>query len=146
MSTQSAASEFDKQAADFLAKYGITVSIRRKDPHGPGPAPEWATNGIRGIAYKVTLRAEGRKPVSFDYWGSKHDMDRGVPASEYDVLACISGELHCPEKFEEWCSEFGEDEDSCRAYANWERGLKHSRKLQAFFPEGQEREDLSEIQ
>ncbi len=140
-------SEYDQQANDFLARFGISLAITRKDPFGPGPAPAWAEEGQpRGIAYNVCIAKEGRAAVCFDFWGSKNDMDRGEDPTAYDVLACISRDIHCPESFEEFCADYGFDEDSRKAYATWERCRDFGIELRAFFPDGPERGALCEIQ
>jgi len=64
--------------------------------------------------------------------------------SEYDVLACISGDIHCPESFLDYCSEYGEDADSRKAYATFQKVSRFSKKLRAFLTEA-EAEQLSEI-
>ena len=139
-------STYDQQANDFLARFGISLAITRKDPFGPGPAPAWAEDGSpRGIAYNVCIAKEGRAAVSFDYWGSKNDMDKGNEPTAYDVLACLSGDIYCAETFGEFCSDYGYDEDSRKAFATWERCAEFGRELRAFFPEGEEREALCEI-
>lgn len=143
--------EYDKQAADFLARFGVTFEIRRADPHGPGFAPAWAEPGdMRGNQYKVTL-ARTRDglpsgiPVEFDFWGSINDRKQGVDPGAYSVLACISGEINCPEKFEDFCAEYGYDEDSRKAFAMFEGCRDFGIKLREFFPTEEEREALQEI-
>lgn len=137
-------SQYDQQALDFCTRYGIKVSIVRADPHGPGCTPAW--EGPHGNQYKVTLSAKHREPVTFDFWGSLNDQQKGEDPSAYDVLACVSGDVNCPETFEYFCAEYGYDEDSRKAFATFERCHDFARKLRDFFPEGEERDALCEIQ
>ena len=65
--------------------------------------------------------------------------------SAYDVLSCISGDARCPQRFSEFCSEYGYDEDSRKAYATWERCLGLAEELRRFF-NAKEIEALQEIQ
>lgn len=138
--------EYTAQALAFLTTYGITCDIRRTDPLGPGHAPQWAEGGEHGNQYKVTLSGDGRESITFDFWGSINDRKAGEDPSEYSILSCISGDIHCPESFEDFCSEYGYDEDSRKAYAMWERCAEFGRTLRGFFRDGEEMEALSEIQ
>jgi hypothetical protein len=141
-----ASNEYTAQALALLAAYGITCDIHRADPHGPGHAPQWAEGEEHGNQYKITLSGEGRNPVTFDFWGSINDRKKGEDPTEYDILACVSGDINCPDTFEDFCSEYGYDEDSRKAYATWDRCRNFAEKLQGFFCEGEERDSLAEIQ
>jgi hypothetical protein len=138
--------EYDQQAASFLNRYGITCNIRRADPHGPGYAPQWAEAGEpHGNQYRVTLTGNGRGKLSFDFWGSIRDRELGEDPTPYDVLACVSADIYCPDSFPEFCSDYGYDEDSRRAFATWERCNEFGRELREFFREPAMQEDLAEI-
>lgn len=135
--------QYDAQATLFLAATGVSLAIRRADPHGPGYAPQWVDGREHGNQYKVTLSRDG-KEVSFDFWGSINDRKNGVDPSEYDVLACISCDVNCPESFEDFCAEYGYDEDSRKAFATFERCAEFARQLRDFFTKD-EQTALSEI-
>lgn len=155
MNTQTI-SEYDQQARDFL----LTNCMAIKQEKGSKQSP-WAKECPSGHHYRVTIyrKDQYRKGamvpdteandnpsgrVSFDFWGSVNDRKNGVDPSAYDVLSCISGDVHCPLTFEDYCSEYGADEDSRKAEATFKRCLAFSKKLQAFFTEG-ELEELAEI-
>ena len=133
---------YDKQASDFLAKYGMVCMTCRDENQS---APDWAEkNENYGVKCCVTLEAKDRKVV-FPFWGCVADKQTGKLPSLYSILACISGDCNCPETFDDFCSEYGYDTDSRRAYATWERCLAFSKELRAFFTE-EEIEALQEIQ
>lgn len=65
--------------------------------------------------------------------------------SAYDVLACISSDIHCEESFADFCSDFGYETDSIKAKQTHGRCLAFSKRLRAFFTPS-ELEQLAEIQ
>lgn len=65
--------------------------------------------------------------------------------SAYDVLACISSDVNCPDSFEDYCSEFGESVDSIRALQTFRRCSRFSSRLKQFFTD-EEITALQEIQ
>jgi hypothetical protein len=164
--------DYQKQATDFLEKFGITFRVSEYG-QDMQTAPEWAADGNsgsheypHGIRYRVVLERNGRaKQLAFDFWGSIADRkaievarrtDRHVSADDrrkahdakvtaYDVLACISGDVNTPETFDDFCGEYGYDVDSRKAYATWERCAKFAAELRAFFSTTEERDALAEI-
>lgn len=151
-SAPAAVSSYEQNALDFLVKHGITFrAVLAKVQK----APKWADDGSEhGLQYRVTLSRKTRpggvnavhvSPLSFPFWDSVSAKENGETPSAYDVLACISGDVHCPETFEDFCAEYGYDEDSRAAHATFKRCAALARKLRAFFSE-KEIEGLSEIQ
>lgn len=77
---------------------------------------------------------------------AKNDLARlkaKVVPNEYDVLACL--EKYDPGTFEDFCSEFGYDEDSKTAERIYIAVIKEYKDLTKIFTEEQ-MEELSEIQ
>jgi len=165
--------DYQKQAADFCERFGVTIKATRY-PDAMQDGPEWATDdkpigkfGFKhGLRYRIVLSRKGKADVSFDYWGSIADREAlakrnawgGLTAAEaqaeakakrepspYSVLACISGDIHCPETFEDFCAEYGYDEDSRKAEATFRRVFEFAKELRAFFATDEEREALAEI-
>lgn len=64
--------------------------------------------------------------------------------SPYDILACLSGDVHCPETFKDFCGEFGYEQDSIKALQTFKRASSFSKRLRAFFT-ADEIEALQEI-
>ena len=149
--------DYEKQAQDFLTKHGIkfraTLSDSKVAPWTP--ISDRLNGNTTPHHYRVTLSRQpfyylkGTKPqqsrLAFDFWGSIADAKKGKHPSAYDVLACISGDVHCAETFADFCSEFGEDEDSIKALQTFRRCSAFAKRLRAFFT-AQEIDDLSEIQ
>jgi len=99
---------YKQQAADFLTKYGITFSAKLANTK----TPDWKDDSRPVNHFVVTLK-QGKKRVSFDFFDSINNYEKGVKElSCYSVLSCCSSEIHCPETFKEFCNEFGYDEDS----------------------------------
>jgi hypothetical protein len=143
-------SEYTKQANDFLTKHQLEFTA---EPAGSMPPPwheppTFRTKYPHGLRYAITIKRVGRghcSPISFDFWGSINDREKKKQPTAYDVLACISSDVNCPETFEDFCSEYGYDEDSRKAFAQFETCAEFGKKLRAFFTED-EREELAEIQ
>jgi len=155
-----AKTEYDLKAEAFLKKHGLSIEAVRAVPNECPPFdPEKCGKGehIHGDKFWITI--ERHIPPSeittleFPFWDSLQDKqkrDAGHPygakrkPTAYDVLSCISNETECPLTFEEFCNEFGYDEDSRRAYATFERVREFALRAQRFFTE-EERGDLWQI-
>jgi len=141
--------QYDQQAADFLAKYGITFSFKLANTK----TPDWK-NDSRPVNHFIATLKRGKTRVSFDFFDSINNYEKGVKELRaYDVLTCCSSEIHCPDTYEEFCSEFGydaynvntgkRDKNNSKIFLECK---KLSTKLQKFFDSEEIRDDLSEIQ
>ena len=111
--------EYQQQAADFLAKHGITFSFKLEDKK----LPPWRESEVRQNNHFIVTLKRGDKKISFDFFGSQKDyMDGNDEIDAYTVLACCRNaeKLH-------------------KAY------LKQSQKLQSFFDGEEMVENLMEI-
>lgn len=63
--------------------------------------------------------------------------------TSYNILTCL--EKYEPESFENWCSQFGYDEDSRKAYSTWETCCEQYEALAEMFTD-EEMDLLREIQ
>ena len=134
--------DYNKQAADFLAKYGITFSFKLANKK----LPTWAESKERQNNHFTVTFKRGDKKLSFDFFGSQNDYRNGKQEIDaYSVLACCSSDYYCPETVEDFCGEFGYDEDSRKAEKLHKACLKQSKKLQAFFSGEEMVENLMEI-
>lgn len=140
----SEASQYDKQAADFLTKNGVKIRITLSD----SKTLAWSEDGKHGHHYRVTLSKSGKsKPypakmgigarLTFDFWDSISAMEKGEDPSAYDVLACISSDSYCADSFADFCSEMGESEDSIKALQTFRRCSAFAKRLRAFFSESE---------
>lgn len=157
MSTIETQSEYDIQAETLLSSHGLKFRATLSDTK----TPAWKKEGEKtGHHYRVTLSKSARIPefatktgtikdkgarLTFDFWGSINDAKNGKHPTPYGVLACISGDVHCPETFADFCAEYGYETDSIQALQTFRRCSAFAKRLRAFFTEA-ELEALSEIQ
>ena len=138
----------DHEAQAFLDRHGIAFKAVFADSTCPPWSGKKSCDHIHGDRYTITL-VKGADPgaprLTFDFWNSKNDKKAGKQPTPYDVLASISGDYHCPDTFEEFCSEYGYDEDSRSAEATFKRCRDLSGRLRSFFTE-QQAQELQEIQ
>jgi len=137
---------YQEQAQAFLDRFGIQFQATELG----NIAPPWADKGQpHGLKYKVTLsrgdKGVNYQEVSFPFWNSQKAKEEGEEPTPYDVLACVSSDIYCPDTFEEFCSEYGYDTDSRKAEATFKRCNEFAQKLRGFFASEEEREALSEI-
>ena len=143
--------QYDTQAEQFLASNGIKFRATLSDTK----TPAWSDNDKHRHHYRVTLYSvcapdrgnHDTRRIVFDFWSSIADAEKGIKTVRpYDVLACISGEVHSPETFADWCSKYdGDSADSIKALQAFRRCSAFAKRLRAFFTEA-ELEQLAEIQ
>lgn len=121
------------QSEEFLQRNGIACRITLADSK---PAP-WEPAGHH---YRVTLSAKGRR-MTFDYWDSAHNAAENKRPTVGAIVSCVSADLCTPTTFEDFCSEYGENEDSRKALQTFRRAARFADRLRAFFTE-KEREEL----
>jgi hypothetical protein len=143
-----AQNQYTEQANQFLTRNGIKFRATLSD----SKTPAWKAGGEKsGHHYRVTLSSNHvtgpnhARRITFDFWGSIADAEKGqTEVSTYDVLACISGDVNCPDTFKDFCAEYGDNEDSIKALQTFRRCNSFSKRLRAFFTQA-EIEQLSEI-
>lgn len=143
--------EYDKQAEEFLKRNKLQMTITQV----PYTAPVWEDDKNLGRRNKYSVEIHRplkleynplwKQRIRFAFWGSNHDAIKGKHPSSYDVLACISGDVYCPDTFEEFCSEYGYDGDSRKAEKTFRCANAFAKKLRSFFSE-EEITELQEIQ
>jgi hypothetical protein len=89
------------------------------------------------------VRDGGRFSLQFGQSIKESTGGGGNPPTEYDVLTCLT--KYDPETFENFCSEFGYDEDSRKAEKTYKAVVKEWEKVSRFFT-SEELEILQEIQ
>lgn len=130
-------SEYETQAQRVAREMGLTVKAAYKGDK----CPQWCDGKHQhGDRYRVTLfNGASHRSLSFDFWNSLMDVQRGDRPSYYDILSCVSSEATSPTDPDEVVAEFGEMKPSQAI-----RIAKWAAKLQAFFTEA-EIDALSEI-
>ncbi len=152
--------DYQQQALSFLSRNGLKLRITLSN----SKVAPWDDGKGERNHYRVSIWREDRKadalyrePIDnfpqpmrsarlvFDYFGSINDAATGRQPSEYDVLACLSSDLHCDESLSDFCANMGYSEDSIKAKQTFTRCKRFSERLQGFFTQ-KEQEELSEIQ
>lgn len=118
------------RAKAWLVERGLKMRITLSDTK---PSP-WETAGHH---YRVTITREQEKGarVVFDWWGSQDMAEKHTDPQPYDILACISSDITCPDTFDEFCSEYGDSHDSIKAIQTFKRASRFTARLKAFFTE-----------
>jgi len=130
-------SEYIKQAESFLEKTGSKLEIEylKNDFHFEGDKSK------RDI-YRCTL-SRGARSYTFNFGQSIADSQKGEKPTSYDILACL--QTYPVYTFEDFCSEFGYDNDSIKALKVYEAVKDEYNNLCRLYTD-QELELLSEIQ
>ena len=114
----------------FIADNRITATAVR---HYDNPWMSDATDGMHH--WRVTLKC-GRKRLTVPFsQGSAHTKEP-IAADVLDCMASDAAGYENARSFEEWCSEYGYDEDSRRAEKTYKAVEQSSAKLSKFL--GQE--------
>jgi hypothetical protein len=127
--------DYQKQAEDFIAKVGATMKVDylKNDYHFDG---DKETRDI----YRIMLKREGRR-YSFNFGQSIVNSRTNTAPTAYDVLACLT--TYDPGTFENFCSDFGYDEDSRKAEKVYKAVCKEWAGVERLF--GDVIEELAEI-
>lgn len=136
--------EYHKQAEDFLAKHGIAFSACCT-----GDEQSRALPTRRNYVYCATFERFDEKTqrmvsVSFDFHRSVADYEsnkKRLPA--YDVVSSLT--KYNPGMFSDFCSDYGYDEDSRKAFTAYGEVCAEWRKVSSFFSAA-EIEEMQEIQ
>jgi hypothetical protein len=143
---------YNKQADDFLQKVGATIEIKLL-----GHFRYFDGDKESRDVYEITIKRGDRKPWVFSFGqsiaNSKPSIDKKrekwadndgrmissmlakkefpyKPPTAYDVLACIT--KHDPGIFEDFCGDYGYDEDSRKAekmYFDVQREAKECKRV-----------------
>jgi hypothetical protein len=124
--------DYETNAIAFLRKWGIRFKVEFVDESCPPFCDDKDGRHIHGHKHKVTMTRNGRR-IQFHFWNSFNDAQMRKEPSVYDVLACASSDLHCPQTFEDFCAEYGYDEDSRQAEKTFKLCLAQSERLNRIF-------------
>jgi hypothetical protein len=144
MSTTTTQTDYELQAKEFLSRWGIEFKVTATDS---GKCPLFCDGKhIHGDEHRVILsRAMTGKRLEFPFWNSLNDSQTRKLPTAYDVLACCGSDLSCPDTFEEFCAEYGYDQDSRKASATFKVCSAFGAKLRAFFDSEEMQTDLQTI-
>jgi hypothetical protein len=141
---------YENKARRIARLVGIIVSAKYADPQ---KCPPWEgreersryssrdCGRIHGDLYYATIRREHdeRASITFDFWNSQSDSDKGGAPGYYNILASVSSDAQGPTTADEVYAEYGDMKPS-----QAEAVAAFARRLQRFFTEA-EREALAEI-
>jgi len=100
--------DYIKHATDFMTKMGATMETKLL-----GNMPYFDDDKEARDVYQITLKRDGNA-YSFRFGQSiVHSRPNGQKPTAYDILAGV--QKNDPGTFEDFCSDFGYDEDSRKA-------------------------------
>lgn len=123
-------SEYNKMANDFLK----STKTRMKVSYEGVSFPDWDDNEAHDI-YKVTFYRDGRQ-ATFRFYDSINNTkansttdaeEREEQFEAYDILACLT--KYDTGTFDEFCREFGYNNDSISAIRTYNNCKKEYRKV-----------------
>ena len=129
--------KYEKQAIEFLRNAKATMEIKYK---GKAINPDWKDDTERNY-YSFEIRTQ-KGTMSGTFWDSIHNTQRNNKPTEYDILACLT--KYDPGTFEEFCSDYGYDEDSRTAEKIYIAVVREYKQLERIFTTEQ-LEELAEI-
>lgn len=126
---------YQKQANDFAKKHGIKLSFIG--------SPEYKTYFNEDKQFRFVFKCKlsrGKKSFTFDFGQSTAEKDK--EPTMYDILVCLT--KSDVGDFEDFCSEFGYDNDSRNAEKTYKAVVKEFKNVDNLF--GDILEELQEIQ
>lgn len=130
-------SEYTEKAENFLKRHQLKFRATYLE-YGPYFLGESESRNI----YRLTVSGKGRGRYSTRFGQSINDSLANVKPTAYDLLCCLT--KYDPGTFDDFCSEYGYDEDSRSALKIYKLVLTDWRKVQKFFTDT-ELEELQEI-
>lgn len=138
MKNKNTLSEYEIQAEEFLKKCGATLRFRFI---ARVSNPDWGDN-LTHNCYGVTITTPLGK-MKGKFWDSYSNTQKGNRPRAYDFLACMDP-FATIDSFEDFCREYGYDEDSRRAEKTYRSVKREVANLRRIFTEEQ-LEELSTI-
>ena len=127
--------DYNKQAIDFLnaTSTSFDVVFKKHDFYFPDDKEQ------RDI-FRIILK---NKLHTYRFNFGQSIANTGITPKPYDVLACLTN--YDPGTFENFCSDFGYDADSRKAYKTYKAVMKEWKNIELLFTPDQI-EKLQEIQ
>ena len=125
--------EYENQASDFAKKYGVKILVLGKEYK-----KHFADDKQKRWVFKLRL-TRNKKRYTFEFGQSIAEGE--MPPTMYDVLSCLQkNEIGT---FQDFCSDFGYNDDSIRAYKTYKALLKEYNAVNRLF--GDVLDELQEI-
>ena len=125
--------EYEKQANDFAKKYGVKIAVLNKEYK-----KHFSYDDQKRWVFKLRL-TRNKKQYTFEFGQSIAEGE--MPPTIYDVLSCL--QKYEIGTFQDFCSEFGYNDDSIRAYKTYKAVLKEYNAVNRLF--GDVLDELQEI-
>jgi len=132
-------SEYELRANRFLRITGSKLKIEylRNGHH-------FADDKVNRDIYRCELTNKDGEHYTFDFGQSIDGTQKKVKPSNYDVLSCLT--KYNPESFENFCAEFGYDEDSIKAKNIYDKVQEEYNNLERLYGRDDELEMLREVE
>jgi hypothetical protein len=128
--------EETKKAILFAKKYGVKLTVVGE----PEYKRYFSDDKEQRFVFKLRLTRDGRK---YTFKFGQSIASGSEEPTLYDVLACLT--KYDPEHFENFCSEYGYDTDSRKAYKTYLAVCREYEAVKRLFPEDEVISELSEI-
>lgn len=125
---------YTAQAEQFATKYGIKLEVLSEEYR-----PYFPSDKESRSVFKMKL-TRNKKYYTFNFGQSI--VNAGQEPTMYDVLTCLT--KYDPESFEDFCGNFGYDEDSRTAERTYKAVVKEYKAVERLFSDILE--ELQEIQ
>ncbi len=143
--------EYDKQAQDFCEKNNVFIkkSFAEEGVKFPNEREDkndvLAPRGHRHDMYRIIISRNGKR-ISLKFYQSisesrGNDHCNYKKPSDYSILACL--QKSDPGSFEDFCADYGFNEDSIKDRKLWKKVIKEWEKVKYIF--GDCLEELEEI-
>ena len=116
--------DYTKLANNFAAKYGVKLSVIGS----PEYKKHFPQDKENRFVFKLKLTRNG-KSYTFSFGQSISEQDN--EPTMYDILACLT--KYDPGSFEDFCSEYGYDEDSRTAERTYKAVCKEFTAVDRLF-------------
>ena len=128
---------YEKQANEFLAATNTTIKATffKYDYY-------FDDDRERRNIYKITIKRKGVGQYTFKFGSSLNDTQDDIEPCNYDILTCLT--KYDVGSFEDFCSEYGYDDDSRKAYKTYKAVVKEWENVNRLFSDVMEQ--LREIQ
>ena len=131
-------SEYTEQAEAFLKRHGLKFKAEYLE-HGPHFDDD-EKRGVERDIWRLSIK-RGARGFSVRFGNSLKESDHGnTPPTAYDLLTCLT--KYDPGTFEDFCADFGYNEDSRRAEKTYKAVKREWAKVSRFFTAG----ELAELQ
>lgn len=126
---------------DFIHTYGITATVEYADSN-----PNMTVSGGDTMHHWLVTLRRGKRTMAVPFSQGSALRDEPTVEDVLDCLASDSSAVLTARSFEEWCSDFGLDTDSRKAYSTYTVCHTQALKLARFLGDGPMEELLNQTE